>query len=83
MAFAYQGNSGQEMHIKKLAEKGFAGSLLPTDLHPGQFRTKILESFKLTCQNVKIYLNGAVKMSEKITWGVQALNDFGRYLLIT
>jgi predicted glycosyltransferase len=66
LAFAYPGNSEQETRINKLAEKGFISPLTANDLKPEKLRGKIKQAINHPYPQIKIAMNGAVKMSEQI-----------------
>jgi len=66
LAYPYPGNSEQAMRIKKLAEKGFISALTANDLQPEKLRIKIMAALRYPYPDVKIALNGAFNMSEKI-----------------
>ena len=66
LAFPYPGNSEQALRIHKLADKGFIHPLTSEDLEPEQLRAKILETLNRPYPEVKIMLNGAFNMSEKV-----------------
>ncbi len=66
LAFPYPGNSEQDTRINKLSEKGYIHSLSVEDLHPERLCIKIRETLNQPYPDIKIAMNGAWNMSEKI-----------------
>lgn len=66
LAFPYPGNSEQITRINKLSEKGYINPLSIEDLTPQRLCAKIRETLKKPYPKIKIAMDGARIMSEKI-----------------